>query len=138
MIPMSDTLAVVINGTKEIEYDRGKPLPEKQRAYLDTMDSKMDAGVTLDVVTIENPDRLERAQFVAAELLRALLQDREDIAAAMCTYLAIRLPDLRQVTANIQGELISTELVFDEQTDESKTSGVLVQFDASRTSPTKH
>ncbi len=35
------------NSVAQIEYHRGKPLAEAQRAYLDQMDQQMDAGIQL-------------------------------------------------------------------------------------------
>ena len=49
----------------------------------------------------------------------------EAMTAAMCSYLAIRLPDLKQVKIDDTGEDVSIELVFD---DEYRKQ-VAVQFD---------
>jgi hypothetical protein len=63
---------------------------------------------------IAAPDLNQRAQFVAANLAHAILSDQEATAAALCSYLANRLPELKQVKIdNSQGD-IAIELVFDE------------------------
>jgi len=40
--------------------------------------------------------------------------DDEAMAAAMCTYLAVRVPELKQVKIDDQDGEISIDLVFDE------------------------
>ena len=112
---MSDLLAVLLNGVAQLEYDRGKPLPPYQAAYLDKMDSKMDAGITIGNESIEKPDINQRAQFIAANLLGAMKSNDEEMSAALCTWLASRLPDLKQVKMTEDGDRVSIDLVFDEE-----------------------
>ena len=49
---MSDKLTVVLNGQAVVEYDRNKPLPEQQHAYLDKMDQEMDKGLQIGAENI--------------------------------------------------------------------------------------
>jgi hypothetical protein len=90
-------MAVMLNGIAQLEYDRDRLLPDHQAAYLDRMDTKMNDGIILGTQTITNPDQHQRTQFAAANLVHALKTDDESMAAAMCSYLAIRLPELKQV-----------------------------------------
>lgn len=107
-------LTIVINGEAQLEYDRSKPLPEPQRAYLDAMDERMNAGVNLGGIDVERPDALQRAQFVAIQVLEGLGAGNDALVAAACAYLAIRLPDLTQVKARLVDTGFSAELVFNE------------------------
>ena len=103
---MNDNMmAVFLNGIAQLEYDRDKLMPDHQAAYLDKMDAKMDAGILLGGETIKNPDQNQRTQFAAANLASALHSADESMAAAMCSYLAIRLPELKQVKIddNVRG-----------------------------------
>lgn len=115
---MSNIMAVLLNGIAQLEYDREKQLPPHQELYLDKMDQKMAEGIQVGDDFISSPDQNQRAQFVAGNLAHAILSDQEATAAALCTYLAIRLPDLKQVkitgAADDNAEL-SIELVFDEE-----------------------
>jgi hypothetical protein len=116
---MNNMLAILLNGVAQLEYDRNKTLAPQQELYLQKMDEQMDEGIQLDNGSISNPDLNQRAQFVAGNLAHAILSDQEAAAAALCSYLAIRLPDLKQVkitqaSGNESGE-ISIELVFDEE-----------------------
>ena len=110
----SQMMAVLLNGIAQIEFDRTRSLPEYQGAYLDKMDRKMDEGIDIDGQWVRKPDLGQRAQFVAANLVHAIKTDNEAVAAAMSTYLAVRMTDLKQVRISEQAEGISIELVFDQ------------------------
>ena len=95
----------------------------------------MDEGILVGSSTITNPDLNQRAQFVAGNLAHAILNDNEAMASALCSYLANRLTDLKQVkitntsTSNTidatpgtlpdnnpgNNQELSIELVFDEE-----------------------
>ncbi|NNJ95681.1 MAG: hypothetical protein HKP12_00795 [Gammaproteobacteria bacterium] len=111
---MTNVFAVLLNGIAQLEYDRDKPLPPHQAAYLDKMDTKMKAGIMLGNETIENPDINQRAQFVAANLVSAMKSNDEAMSAALCTWLASRMPDLKQAKISEDGDNVSIDLVFDE------------------------
>jgi len=112
---MNNLMAVFLNGIAQLEYDRNKLLPDHQAAYLDKMDTKMDAGIFLDGETIANPDLTQRTRFAAANLASALKNEDASMAAAMCSYLAIRMPELKQVKIEDNAGEISIELIFDEE-----------------------
>ncbi len=106
--------AIVINGEKIIDHDRSKRLTGLQRRFLDQMDQKMDGGIRLGGEQIDDPDPMQRAQFVANTLMTALDDDNEALAAACCSYLARRLPKLQQVRARKTDDgPTMIELVFD-------------------------
>ncbi|MGW8247939.1 MAG: hypothetical protein ACWGOV_07495 [Acidiferrobacterales bacterium] len=112
---MSNLFAVLLNGIAQIEYDRNKPLPDYQGAYLEKMDQKMaDEGISLGDTTIESPDLGQCAQFVAANLAHAIKSNNEQMAAAMTSWLATRLPDLKQVKLDDSNGEMEIDLVFDE------------------------
>jgi hypothetical protein len=112
---MHNIMAVMLNGIAQLEYDRDKLLPDHQAAYLDKMDEKMKAGILLGEQTVEAPDINQRAQFAAGNLVHALKTGDESMAAAMCSYLAIRLPELKQVLIEEHGEQVSIEFIFDQE-----------------------
>ena len=112
---MSKIMAVLLNGTAQIEYNREIALPAKQRDYLDRMDQDMDEGIQLGNHYIEVPDQTQRAQFIALHLVQSLLVDNEQHIAASCAYLADRLPDLKQVKAVTKPDgAIGVDLIFTE------------------------
>ena len=111
---MNNIMGVLLNGIAQLEYDRDKLLPEHQLAYLDRMDAKMDGGILIGNETVQYPDLNQRTQFAAANLVHALQTADEAMAAAMCSYLAIRLPDLKQVRIEDADGNVTVEFVFDE------------------------
>lgn len=111
---MSNMMAVFLDGIAQLEYDRSKLMPDHQAAYLDKMDTKMDAGIFLDGEMIANPDLNQRTRFAAANLAAALKNNDESMAAAMCSYMAIRMPELKQLKIEDDDGEISIELIFDE------------------------
>lgn len=110
---MSDMMAVFLNGIAQLEYDRNKPLPDHQAVYLEKMDARMAAGIRVGEEIIEHPDENQRARFVAANLLHAIKSNNESMAAALCSYLATRLPELKQVRFDENGGDVAIELIFD-------------------------
>jgi len=111
---MNDKLTIVLNGQAVIEYDRGKPLPEQQQAYLDKMDAEMDKGLQIGADDISHPDLKQKAQFVALQVFQALSANNDAVIAASCAYLANRMPDLKQVVGkSIEGQGgVACDLVF--------------------------
>ena len=91
-------LSIIFNGTPELEYDRDKRLQDQQLLYLDKMDEKMDLGITIGEQHIENPDSNQRSQFVAANLAHAIQANQESMIASLCAYLALRMPDVHQIS----------------------------------------
>ena len=113
---MSNKLAVVINGEVVLEYDRSVTLTDIQRDSLHKMEAKMDSGFSLGGEQVTNPDKNQRLQFIATNLIQALLQDgSEAIIAASTAYLAENLPDLKQVTADTKEGQPLIDLVFDKE-----------------------
>lgn len=106
-------LTVVVNGEAAIEYDRRKPLAAHQRLYLDRMDRNMDNGFHLDGQHLVSPDPLARARFTATSLVQALEAGNDGLAAATCAYLALRLPELKQVRVQTKEGQTHIDLVFD-------------------------
>ena len=108
-------MQVIVNGESQIEYDRNKSLPEKQLEYLEKMDQEMDSGFELAGEQVEKPDLLQRAQFVAGYLAQAIFGENDQMIAASCSWIAVRLPDLKQVKILQDDDQISIDLVFDEE-----------------------
>ena len=112
---MGEKLLIERNGSIVLEYDRNIRLPGHQRQFLDKMDQDMSGGIKLAGQTITEPNAIQRAQFVAIQLVNALQRDEEGMIAATCAYLANRFPEMRKVVAMEQGDNVSLDLVFNEQ-----------------------
>jgi len=112
---MSNIMGVLLDGVGQLEYDREKLLPDHQAAYLDKMDEKMAEGITIGDEEVRNPDVNQRAQFVVANLVHALKTDNEQVAGAMCSYLALRMPDLKQIKITDHDGDVSIEFDFENE-----------------------
>ena len=86
----------------------------------------MDSGIRMNGNLSKNPDLGIRSQYIAMHLIQAIQKDNEAMISAMCAYLANRMPDLKKVVAEEQGENISIDLVFNEE--DTGKSKVAVQF----------
>ena len=111
---MSNIFAVLINNVPELEYDRNVALPEHQLQFLEKMDQELSSQIVMGDKVITNPSIHERAQFVAINLVNALRAGDEKLSAAMCSYLALRVPDLKKINVNDTGGQVVIDLVFDE------------------------
>jgi hypothetical protein len=129
---MSSIFAVLINNVPELEFDRTKSLSERQQHFLEVMDNELSGQIVIGEQVINNPDLHQRAQFVAINLINALKSGDDGLAAAMCSYLALRVPDLKKVQVEDKGEQVVIDLVF----DEDYVKQVNVEFTGRQT--TKH
>lgn len=112
---MSDHLVIVLNGESQMQYDRRTPLPEHQREFLNKMDMELQKGIKINEQYIEHPHLLQRAQFVALNLVQSIQDNEEQKAAAMCAFLAVFLPDLKQVKAELNTQGVFIDLVSDKE-----------------------
>lgn len=107
-------MVVLLDGSAHIEFKRTQALTEQQRDYLDRMDVEMDAGIQLEGQFIADPDQTQRIRYVALGLLQSILADHEQRIAATCSYLANRLPELKQVRITTRtDQTAEIELIFD-------------------------
>ena len=111
---MSNIMAVLINEIAQLEYDRDKPLTDYQETYLNSMDEKMAAGISIGGAFIEKPDTNQKIHFITANLVNAMKSNDEGMSSALCTYIATRLPDLKQIKVKDNNDEITIDLVFDE------------------------
>jgi hypothetical protein len=128
---VSDQLVILLNGESQLQYDRSKPLADHQRHFLDKMDSEMQQGIMINGQFFDHPQLPQRAQFVALNLIQAVQNNEEQKAAAMCAYLAVFLPDLKQVKAEQNADGVFIDLVF----DQDYVREIKVQLTPSRQKP---
>jgi hypothetical protein len=112
---MSERIVVSLNGESMVEYDRRKPLPDKQVEFLQRMDRDMDQGVHIGDEFIAEPEPGDRARFVAMNLAQAIFSENEPLVAATTGFLAHFLPDLKQVRITRKEDDVSIDLVFDHE-----------------------
>ena len=122
---MANIMAVLLNGVAQLEYDRDKPLADHHALYLEKMDEKMAQGITIGEELIESPDLDQCAKFVGGNLAHAIKSNNESMCAALCSWLANRLPELKQVKIDDTQDEMAVEFVFDQEYRKQ----VAVQFD---------
>ncbi|QKQ26251.1 hypothetical protein [Candidatus Reidiella endopervernicosa] len=110
---MAEKLVISLDGASQLEYDRSHELAESQLEALAKMDLEMNKGITLAGDRYEEPNALQRAHFTALHLIRAVKESNESRAVMMLTYLAVRIPDLRQVRIVSKDEIYDYQFVFD-------------------------
>ena len=108
-------LVILLNGTPMLEYDRGQALSDRQRESLQRMEEKLDQGILLGERFVTRPERQQRVEYMAANLVAALLEGEDVAAAASCAWLAMALPELKQVKALEKEGNVAIELVFDRE-----------------------
>jgi hypothetical protein len=118
-------LAIVVNDQLTLQYDRSKSLPEKQLYYLDKLDTKFDQGIELQGEYLPHPDIQQRARFMALSLMEGIMYQEDNKAAASLAWLATRLPDLKQLVAQVDKQGTRFELIFDREYQPQ----VVVNFD---------
>ncbi len=127
---MLDKVGFLMEDQEMLSYDRSQTLPEQQKNYLDNMDTMMDKGFILGEESISNPDFQQKTQFVALNLVNALLKENDQEAIMLFTYLVNRMPELKQAKAKTKegasGRRIGVEFIF----DEVKSQGQKIQFQA--------
>ena len=72
------------------------------------MDRDMDQGWQMSREWVEHPTQIERCQIAADKLHTALNTRNDTLAMLMAGYILSRLPSVRQVTINTDGEMQET------------------------------
>lgn len=126
---MSAKVNFLLEGQEVLTYDRSQVLPDKQREYLDIIDEQMNEGFVLSDQQVQNPNLQQKTQFVALNLVQALLKEDDKTAVIMFTYLVNRMPELKQAKAKSKKsesgqQQIGVEFVF----DEVKADGQKIEF----------
>ena len=111
---MNPMLEVVMNQHIILQYARNTRLPGKQRQFLEKMDSDMNAGFNLGDRYYDYPDLRQKGKYVAMQLAHAIQGNNQGMINAMCAYLVTRLPNLKQVNIDENGEEVTINLHFDD------------------------
>jgi len=104
-------LVIFVTNEVAFEFDRELSLVDEQLAFLDKIDSDMRKGIKINGELLVNPDKQQRATFVAMNLLKALQQEDDAIVTASCVYLINRFPQLIEVHANDHDNSVKIDLI---------------------------
>ncbi|MBL7003522.1 MAG: hypothetical protein ISR69_05815 [Gammaproteobacteria bacterium] len=108
-------LAIVINDELMIEYNHDVELGENKLKYLASLDAKFEAGLEIGGQFVADPDIQQRARYMAMSLMEGIMYNDEKMASVSVSWLATRLPDLKQVVAHADHDGTKFELIFDRE-----------------------
>lgn len=120
-------LAIVVNEELMYEYHRDVELAENKQKYLASLDHKFDQGLEISGEFVESPSLEQRAKYMTLSLMEGIMYQDEKMASVSLSWLATRLPELKQVIAQVDFDGTQFELVFDQE----YTPKVSVDFDPS-------
>jgi len=93
-------IVLLVNDKIAFDFVKDTSLDEEQLNFLDKMDSDMSKGIKINGELFSNPDKFQRAEFTALNLIRALQQENKAVIAASCAYISNRLPNVYEVHVN--------------------------------------
>ena len=111
---MHNSLSIYINGEIILQYDKNTRHPGKQRQFMDNMDLDMDEGIEINGQVISSPDNMQRANYVAMNLLHGIEIKNDGLISATCAYIVNRYPELKQIRSIEKGDEITMDLIFSE------------------------
>ncbi len=82
--------------------------------FFKKMDRDMDAGWQMGTEFIESPDQVQRCQIAANKLLTSISSTNETMVLLMAGYILKRLPGVTAVDIDTAGEMLHTEMIYDE------------------------
>lgn len=131
---MSDTLTsltVFFNDDLVLKFDRNNKISNEQTEYLNNMDRRLDDGIHQDngIETPYNP--FQKAQLVANSMLNSIIKKDLNQANAMCTYLATRITDLKQINCvgHDDKDGIKIEFIYDREAPQQPPEQTIKFFD---------
>lgn len=105
----------MINDELMIEYNHDVELGENKLKYLASLDAKFEAGLEIGGQFVADPDIQQRARYMAMSLMEGIMYNDEKMASVSVSWLATRLPDLKQVVAHADHDGTKFELIFDRE-----------------------
>ncbi len=97
--------------------DVSQDILENGEEFFQKMDRDMDRGWQMSREFIENPSRINRCQIAADKLLNSLSTGNETMIMLMAGYILKRLPGTTKVIVDTHGEMLNTEIIFEEKPD---------------------
>jgi hypothetical protein len=88
-----------------------KELLKEADDYFKMMDRDMDRGWQMSREWVECPNLIQRCQIAADKLLSAIHTENETLMMLMAGYILSRLPDVKAVRIDTEGEMMETELI---------------------------
>jgi hypothetical protein len=90
---------------------------EEGKDFFTRMDRDMDKGWQMSRQYVEHPDTVQRCQIAADKILSALHTDNHKLALLMAGYILTRLPGVKGVQIDTNGEIFNTTLITPPEAD---------------------
>jgi hypothetical protein len=105
----------VIIDSKTLRITVPQNMLDEGEEFFQKMDRDMDGGWQMGPEFVESPDPAQRCQIAANKLLVSVSAQNELLVQLMAAYILRRMPDIKAVEIDTAGEMLNTELVFEEQ-----------------------
>jgi len=80
--------------------------------FFDKIDRDMDMGWQMSRDWVDHPDQVQRCQIVGDRMLTAMHNDNEEMLVLLSAYVLARIPGVREIHIDTNGEMLETELVL--------------------------
>ena len=104
----------VIIEDKTHRIDVPQEMLDDGEEFFEKMDRDMDHGWQMGPEFIENPSVENRCRIAANKLLTSVSAQNRLVTQLMAAYILKRLPGIKTVNIDTGGEMLNTELVFEE------------------------
>jgi hypothetical protein len=98
--------------SRRLVLDIPEAMLDEATEFFHKMDHDMDGGRRMGPEFIERPDLTQRCQIAADRLLGSLSSVNQTMVLLMGAYIAKRLPGVRGVRIDTQGEPLQTEFIY--------------------------
>lgn len=102
----------VLIDTQEVKVQIPDNMLTEASDFFAKMDADMDMGWRMGPSYIENPDVMMRAQIAADRMLTAIDTENTSLAQLMAAYIVTRIPGVKLVNIDIEGDPLNTEIVL--------------------------
>lgn len=103
-------LDVFIDG-QQVKIEIPKAMLTDADDFFAKMDSDMDRGWKIGPTYVENPDNIMRAQVAADKILTAIDTENKTLAQLMAGYIVSKVPGVKSINIDINGEPLNTEII---------------------------
>ena len=80
--------------------------------FFDKIDRDMDKGWQMSRDWVDHPDQVQRCQIVGDKMLTAMHNDKEEMLVLLSAYVLARVPGVKEMHIDTNGEMLETELVL--------------------------
>lgn len=105
-------LNAIVDG-RSISIDVPQDILQNGEDFFKKMDSDMDQGWQMSREWIDNPTVTHRCQIAADKMLTAMNNENKTLLTLMAGYILTRLPYIKCVNINTDGDMLETEIVVE-------------------------